>query len=78
MWVRTLSMDQLVMVAERIEDVLADRELEIRGRLQAGSCVYSCLFTVVKEHRTLLPLVQATHQIMQLALHRLVASLFSM
>ena len=35
MWVRTLSMDQLVMVAERIQDVLADRELEIRGRLQA-------------------------------------------
>ena len=41
-----------------------------------GSCVYSCLFTVVKDHRTLLLLVQATHQIMQLALHRLVASLF--
>ena len=41
-----------------------------------GSCVYSCLFTVVKDHRTLLLLVQATHQIMQLALHRWVASLF--
>ena len=30
----------------------------------------------MKDHRTLLLLVQATHQIMQLALHRLVASLF--
>ncbi|CAE7610463.1 unnamed protein product [Symbiodinium natans] len=34
-WVRTLSMDQIVMLAERIEDVLADREIEIRERLQA-------------------------------------------
>ena len=29
-----------------------------------GSCVYSCLFTVVKDHRTLLLLVQATHRIL--------------
>ena len=41
-----------------------------------GSCVYSCLFTVVKDHRTWLLLVQATHRILAACLHRLVASLF--
>ena len=53
--------------------------------LESGSCVYSCLFTVVKDHRTLLLLVQATHRILAVSIaslssfafivHRLVASL---
>ena len=33
-WLHTLSMDQLVAVVERIEDVLADREVEMRERLR--------------------------------------------